>query len=114
MRLENWDGGKPANFLDTAQMDRESLYRAFGLILENKKVQVVMVNIFAGLNRCDELSEGIARFITEKKPAQPVIVRMIGNREEEAHKILRALGIEPIKSLEEAVAKTLKTAKGVL
>ncbi len=105
-------GGKPANFLDTAQMGTEEVYKAFELMAKNKNAKVIFVNIFAGLNRCDLLAEGIKKYILEKKPSVPVIVRMIGNMEDEGFAILRSIGIEPIKELEPAVIKAVEIAQG--
>ena len=110
--LLNREGVKPANFLDTAQMDGEGLYRAFDLLLENRRVQVVLVNIFAGLNRCDDLALGLKRYLEERKPSQPIVVRMIGNREEEGFRILREIGLEPVKGVEEAIARTRMNLEG--
>ena len=103
-------GGLPANFLDTAQMDRNGIYKAFELLSKNPQIKVLLVNIFAGLNRCDELAEGIKDYYLAHKPKIPIIVRMIGNREEEGRKILREIGIEPIADLEVAVKKAVELA----
>lgn len=105
------NGGKPANFLDTAQMDGDGIYRAFDLLLANKAVKVVLVNIFAGLNRCDDLATGLKRYINERKPEQPVVVRMIGNREDDGTKILKEIGLQPVTVLEDAIDKTIRIAR---
>ena len=111
--LLNREGCRPANFLDTAQMDGDGIFSAFDLLLENKEVKIVLVNIFAGLNRCDDLAAGLRRFMRERKPVQPVVVRMIGNREEEGFKILREIGIEPVRSVEEAISRTAEILRGM-
>ena len=100
-------GGRPANFLDTAQMDRQGIYDAFHIFKDDPALKTVMVNIFAGLNRCDHLAQGIKDFLTEHKPSFKVVVRMIGNLEEEGRKVLQEIGIEPIRDLEQAVEKTI-------
>ncbi len=109
----NKENCPPANFLDTAQMDREGIYKAFELLLENENVKVVLVNIFAGLNRCDDLAEGLKKFIEEKKPSQPIVVRMIGNKEEEGFRILKEIGIEPVTEVEKAIEKTVEIIRGL-
>jgi len=109
--LINMRGGKTANFLDTAQMDAEGIYKAFSLFSGNVNLKVLLVNIFAGLNRCDDLAMGIKRYLSENKLRIPVVVRMIGYREEEGKSILREINIEAIRSLEEAVEKVIELSK---
>lgn len=105
-------GGKPANFLDTAQMDRKGIYDAFKIFLGQDAIKTVLVNIFAGLNRCDYLAEGIKDFLSEYQPSFKVVVRMIGNRDEEGMQVLRPIGIEPIRQLEAAVKKAIAVTEG--
>ena len=105
-------GGRPANFLDTAQMDADGIYKAFSLFSGNKGLKVLLVNIFAGLNRCDDLAMGIKRYLTEKQLSIPVVVRMVGYREEEGKNILKEINIEAIRSLEEAVEEVIELSKG--
>jgi succinyl-CoA synthetase beta subunit len=104
------EGGRPANFLDTAQMDRKGIYDAFKIFYGNPTIRTVLVNIFAGLNRCDDLAEGIKDFLEEYSPKFSVVVRMIGNREEEGKKILRPIGIQAISGLEDAVLKAIEVS----
>jgi succinyl-CoA synthetase beta subunit len=105
-------GGEPANFLDTAQMDDEDLYRAFEFMKRAKPVKVLLVNIFAGLNRCDTLAEGIRRYLEEKPLDIPLVVRMQGNGEEAGRRILQDLEMEPFSRIEHAVEKAVKIARG--
>lgn len=107
-------GGHPANFLDTAQMNRKGIYDAFHLFLNDSSIKTVLVNIFAGLNRCDELALGIRDFMTEYRPSFPVVVRMVGNREDEGREILREVGIEAIAGLEDSVAQVIEITEGLL
>ncbi|MFC1852542.1 succinate--CoA ligase subunit beta [candidate division CSSED10-310 bacterium] len=105
------EGGRAANFLDTAQIDDEGIYDAFELLSRAKKVKVLLLNMFAGLNRCDRLAEGIRRYLQEHPTQTPIVVRMIGNLEQEGHKILKELGIEPFTQLEHAVLKAVTLSK---
>jgi succinyl-CoA synthetase beta subunit len=105
-------GGRPANFLDTAQMDRKGIYDAFKIFHGDLTIRTVLVNIFAGLNRCDDLAEGIRDFVTEYKPQYPIVVRMIGNREEQGKEILRSVGIDAISGLEDAVTTVIEVNGG--
>ncbi|RME03039.1 MAG: succinate--CoA ligase subunit beta [Planctomycetota bacterium] len=96
-------GLRPANFLDTAQMDGEGIYKAFQFLLENPRVRGLFVNILAGLNRCDWLAEGMVRFVEEFGLELPLVVRMMGNRELEGRELLRARGVEVYGELEESI-----------
>jgi len=103
-------GGRPANFLDTAQIDGPGVYDAFDLCQRAKKVDVLLVNFFAGLNRCDQLAEGIRRYVREKPLQSPVVVRLVGNQETAGHRILRETGIPSFRNLEEAVDRAVRLA----
>jgi len=105
-------GGRPANFLDTAQMNAEGIYNAFSLFAENKKLKVLLVNIFAGLNRCDDLAMGIKKYLQEHPLRMPLVVRMIGYREDEGKSILKEIDVETIRSLEDSVEKIIRIAQG--
>ncbi len=104
--------GRPANFLDTAQMNAEGIYNAFSLFAGNTKLKVLLVNIFAGLNRCDDLAMGIKRYLQEHPLRMPLVVRMIGYREDEGKSILKGINVETIRSLEDSVEKVIQIAKG--
>lgn len=103
-------GVRPANFLDTAQFDEQGMMAAFDLLRRARPPKVWLVNVFAGLNRCDQLAEGIRRYLSEHPIEQPVVVRMVGNFEEEGHAILRDIGIEPVRQLEEAIEACARLA----
>lgn len=106
-----FNGGKPANFLDTAQMDRKGIYDAFQIFHKSPNTKVLLVNIFAGLNRCDELALGITDYLRDYKAPFPIVVRMMGNRDQEGKAILEEAGIRPVASLEEAVAMAIEEAR---
>jgi succinyl-CoA synthetase beta subunit len=103
-------GGSPANFLDTAQIDDDGIYAAFELMARARPHRVLLVNLFAGLNRCDRLAEGISRYLGDRPPEIPVVVRMVGNLEEEGHRILRQAGVTPFSRIEEAVGEAVRLA----
>lgn len=100
-------GGRPANFLDTAQMNRQGIYDAFQIFHNNAGIKCLLVNIFAGLNRCDQLAEGIRDYLAAYRPPFPIVVRMAGNREKEGGEILEGIGISPIAGLEESVERAV-------
>lgn len=87
-------GGEPANFLDIgggASPDR--VVRAFRTVLGDRNVQVMLVNIFAGINRCDWVAEGLVKAFREVDVKLPVVVRLAGTNVEEGKRILRDSGL---------------------
>ena len=104
-------GGSAANFLDTAQIDEDGIYQAFALLTRAKDARAMMINIFAGLNRCDRLAEGIVRYLRDHPYDKPIVVRMVGNKEEEGHRVLRQFGVEPYRDLEAAVKQVVALAQ---
>jgi succinyl-CoA synthetase beta subunit len=92
-------GGEPANFLDIgggATPDRVA--KAFRLVLSDKSVKVILVNIFAGINRCDWVAEGVIKAMETIDVKIPVVVRLAGTNVEEGRKILARSGIPVIRA----------------
>lgn len=109
--LIHQSGGSAANFLDTAQIDGDGIYKAFELLNKAKKAKAMLVNIFAGLNQCDSLASGIRQYLTDHPIDLPIVIRMTGNKEEIGHQILTAIGIKPYTDLEEAIEKVVTISK---
>ncbi len=87
-------GGVPANFLDIgggASPDRVAA--AFRLVLSDRKVRAILVNVFAGINRCDWVAEGVLQAVREVEVAVPVVVRLAGTNVEEGRRILEGSGL---------------------
>ena len=103
-------GGEPANFLDIGGgASPERVVRAFRTVLDDKNVEVMLVNIFAGINRCDWVAEGVVQAFKEVDVKLPVVVRLAGTNVEEGKKIIENSGL-PIMtadSLEEAARKAV-------
>ncbi|MCP3970740.1 MAG: malate--CoA ligase subunit beta [Rhodobacteraceae bacterium] len=92
-------GGEPANFLDIGGgATPERVVKAFRLVMSDDKVQAVLVNIFAGINRCDWVAEGVVQALREVQPDLPVIVRLAGTNVEEGQKILAKSGLPIIRA----------------
>jgi succinyl-CoA synthetase beta subunit/malate-CoA ligase subunit beta len=92
-------GGDPANFLDIGGgASPERVTKAFRLVLSDKNVQAVLVNIFAGINRCDWVAEGVVQALRELKIDIPVVVRLAGTNVEEGQKILAKSGLPIIRA----------------
>ncbi len=92
-------GGEPANFLDIGGgATPERVAKAFRLVMSDKNVQAVLVNIFAGINRCDWVAEGVVQALQEVQVDVPVIVRLAGTNVEEGQKILAKSGLPIIRA----------------
>ena len=90
-------GGQPANFLDVGGgATKERVVEAFKLILEDKSVQGVLINIFGGIVRCDMIAEAIIEAVKEVNVTVPVVVRLEGNNAEKGAQILRDSGLKLI------------------
>ena len=107
-------GGEPANFLDVGGgATPEKIVKAFKLISSDKKVKVILVNIFAGINRCDWVAEGIVLALQKIKIDIPLVIRLAGTNVEEGNKILKESGINYIAAttLEDAANKAVEALK---
>ena len=92
-------GGEPANFLDIGGgATPERVAKAFRLVTSDKNVQAVLVNIFAGINRCDWVAEGVVQALRAEPVDVPVIVRLAGTNVEEGLKILARSGLPIIRA----------------
>jgi succinyl-CoA synthetase beta subunit len=87
-------GGAPANFLDVGGgATAERVTAAFKIMLSNKKVKAILVNIFGGIMKCDTIATGIVSAAREVKLSVPLIVRMKGTNEDLGKKILKDSGL---------------------
>ena len=103
-------GGEPANFLDVGGgATPEKIVKAFRLITMDKKVKVILVNIFAGINRCDWVAEGIVQALEKIEVKGPLVIRLAGTNVEKGNKILKDSKINYIEAstLEEAANKAV-------
>ncbi|ADV65357.1 ADP-forming succinate--CoA ligase subunit beta [Desulfurococcus mucosus] len=107
-------GGRPANFLDIGGgATRERVREAAKIVLTHPRVKAVLVNIFGGITRCDEVAAGVVEALKEAGVAKPVVVRMLGTNEEEGRRILREHGINAYTEMDEAVLKVVQLAREV-
>ncbi len=107
-------GGEPANFLDVGGgATPEKIVKAFRLITMDKKVKVILVNIFAGINRCDWVAEGIVQALEKIKIGVPLVIRLAGTNVEKGNKILRDSKLDYIEAntLEDAANKAVAALK---
>ena len=105
-------GGSPANFLDIgggAQADKGAA--ALRIILSDPNVKTVLINIFGGITRCDEVARGILAALEEIQPEVPMVVRLVGTNEEEGRALLAEADMITASTLAEAARKAVETAK---
>ncbi len=113
MDLVKLAGGEPANFLDIgggAKADRVAA--AFRIILSDPNVDAVLVNIFGGITRGDEVARGIVDARRGLEREVPMVVRIVGTNEEEARPILAEANLITADSLDDAAAKAVAAARG--
>ena len=98
-------GGEPANFLDIGGgASPERVSKAFNLVLSDENVKCILINIFAGINRCDWVAEGIIQAVEKIELKVPVVVRLSGTNVEQGRKMIEDSGLPLI------MAETLKEA----
>lgn len=108
-------GGRPANFLDVGGgASPEKVTNACRIVLEDPNVKTILVNIFAGINRCDWIAKGLIQACNSLEIKAPVVVRLAGTNVEEGRKILAESGLKFITAdnLDDAAAKAVATVKG--
>lgn len=104
-------GGDPANFLDIGgSSNPQKVVTAIKIILEDPKVRAILINIFGGITRCDDVANGIVTAINQLKPSVPIVVRLTGTNEEKAHKILRTVNLPYGETLDDVVKKAIELA----
>src|ERR1700685_2621081 len=107
-------GGNPANFLDVGGgASPERVEKAFRLVLSDAKVRAVLVNIFAGINRCDWVAQGVVRAVRDIGIKVPLVVRLAGTNESEGRKIILDSGLAIISAdtLADAAQKSVAAAR---
>ena len=106
-------GGNPANFLDIGGgAGADKVLAALSIILRDARVKAVLINIFGGITRCDEVANGIVEAIDSLHVDVPIVVRMVGVNEDEGRQILAASNLPSANRLSEAVQMAVAAAKG--
>lgn len=107
-------GGEPANFLDVGGSSNPAkVLNALRIILRNKNVRSILINIFGGITRCDDIANGIIEARKQLKIAVPMAVRLIGTNEKEAQEILKSGNIISYPTMRAAVEEAVRLAKKV-
>ncbi len=106
-------GGQPANFLDVGGgAGADKVAAALRIILSDRNVKAVLINIFGGITRCDEVARGILAAIKEVKPKVPMIVRLVGTNAEEGRRLLAAAQMITAETLVDAAQKSVNVTTG--
>jgi succinyl-CoA synthetase beta subunit len=112
MDAVNFLGGKPANFLDVGgSSNPQKVLNALKLILRNKDVKVILINIFGGITRCDDIANGILEARKQLDIPVKLVVRLTGTNEEQAKAILTGAGIKTFGTMREAVQQAVAQSK---
>jgi succinyl-CoA synthetase beta subunit len=113
MDLVKRAGGEPANFLDIGGGARsDKVEAAMRIILADPKVNAILVNIFGGITRGDEVAKGLIEARAQQVREVPMVVRIVGTNAAEAAELLEAARFVTAGSLDEAAAKAVAAAKG--
>jgi succinyl-CoA synthetase beta subunit len=112
MDLVKLAGGEPANFLDIGGGARhERVAAAFRIILADTNVRAVLINIFGGITRGDEVAQGIVEARAGLERQVPMVVRIVGTNADEAALILEAADLQTAYNLDEAAAMAVAAAR---
>ncbi|HVB11250.1 MAG TPA: ADP-forming succinate--CoA ligase subunit beta [Bacillota bacterium] len=105
-------GGKPMNFLDAGGGSSAGPTAEALAILFNTHPKAVLVNIFGGITRCDEVAKAIVQVRREQAAAKdaPLVVRLVGTNETEGHRILREAGVDAFRSMQQAAERVVALA----
>ena len=107
-------GGEPANFLDVGGgASTEKVTEAFKIMLGNRNVEGILVNIFGGIMKCDTIANGVIAAVRENRLTVPLVVRMKGTNEELGKQLLRNSGLPIVSadSMEEAAEKIVAAVR---
>ena len=114
MDLVKLAGGEPANFLDIGGgAKQDKVTAAFKIILDDPNVKAILINIFGGITRGDEVARGIVEARAALTRDVPMVVRIVGTNSEEAKPILAEAQLITADSLDDAAAKAVAAAGGV-
>jgi len=115
MDIIKYAGGSPANFLDVGGgANAEQIKNAFRILLTDRNVRAVLINIFGGILRCDTLATGVVAAARELNVQVPVVVRMEGTNGERGREILKESGLafQSADSMKEGAEKIVALVKG--
>ncbi len=105
-------GGEPANFLDIGgSSNPQKVVDAMNILLSDTNVKSVMINIFGGITRCDDVAKGLVTALEEIKTEIPVIIRLSGTNAKEGRAIIQDYGLPTVETMREAAEKAIELSK---
>ncbi len=105
-------GGEPANFLDIGgSSNPEKVVEAMNILLSDSNVKAVMINIFGGITRCDDVARGLVTAMKEINTDIPVVIRLSGTNAKEGLDIIREFGLPTVSTMSEAAQKAIELSK---
>src|SRR5690554_1798946 len=106
-------GGEPANFLDIGgSSNPQKVVEAMNILISDKNVKAVMINIFGGITRCDDVARGLVTALEEIKTKVPVVIRLSGTNAKEGLEIIREYGLPTVSTMSEAAQKAIELSRG--
>lgn len=104
-------GGSPANFLDVGgSSNPQKVLNAMQILLRNKQLKVILINIFGGITRCDDIANGIILARNRLSINVPIVIRLIGTNEEQGRKMLIDEGMIVTRSMTDAIGDAVNCA----
>jgi succinyl-CoA synthetase beta subunit len=105
-------GGEPANFLDIGgSSNPQKVIDAMNILLGDTNVKAVMINIFGGITRCDDVARGLIIALEQIKTDIPIVVRLSGTNAKEGLEMLKATGLPTVSTMSEAAQKAIELSK---
>ena len=106
-------GGSAANFLDVGgSSNPEKVLEAMRILLKNEQLKVILINIFGGITRCDDIAQGIIWAREQLDVSVPIVIRLIGTNEEKGREMLRRQGLIAVHNMTEAIVEAVRCAEG--
>jgi len=106
-------GGSPANFLDVGgSSNPQKVLDAMRILVRNPSLKVILINIFGGITRCDDVAQGILWARDQLNLSVPMVIRLIGTNEPEGHAMLRGAGLTVRRHMTEAITEAVQHARG--
>ena len=107
-------GGEPANFLDIGgSSNPEKVVEAMNILLGDKNVTAVMINIFGGITRCDDVARGLVTALEQIRTSIPIVVRLSGTNSKSGLEIINDFGLPSVATMSEAARKAIELSKNV-
>jgi succinyl-CoA synthetase beta subunit len=105
-------GGDPANFLDIGgSSNPQKVVDAMNILLSDKNVSAVMINIFGGITRCDDVARGLVTALEEIKTEIPIVIRLSGTNAKEGLEIIKSQGLPTVSTMSQAAKKAIELSK---